>query len=230
MVSVKNSVGELVEVKGAAKKKAFCKVEYSMMIMEKRSVLNGDKEVMEIKGVAIKAGKSRNGVIYEAEELKNAAKTLEGKPLLLDHVAEIDSIVGRVVESVFDIMDESIRFTAEIMDERIKEMVRDGRIQNVSIGAIVEDMEEDGEDLIAKGIEFLELSLVSVPGIAGAKIDSFDEALKRSMMVINEGYEKSEKKLSKVEELEAEVEVLELEIFRKAIWEGMKLNGKEKEE
>lgn len=65
-------------------------------------------------------------------------------------------------------------FEGIIRDKKIQEMINDGRIKNVSIGAKVKDLvkeEKNGtEYVVAKGLEFLELSLVPVPGDAGATL------------------------------------------------------------
>lgn len=226
----KNNGGYEKMDKGMIKevKKNFCKLTYSMRIMEKASVFNGRVDVMEIKGIAVAVGISRNGIVYEAEELKKAAKTLENKPLLLDHEAKIDNIVGKVVKAEFDGMDEVVRFVAEVMDDDIREMIKDGRITDVSIGALVKEMKEnDDGNLVAKGIEFVELSLVSIPGIASAKIDSFDEGLNRAL-IIRESLK--DDGLTELERLEATVEVARMNIFKerlkKELRKDIKLNSK----
>ena len=51
------------------------------------------------------------------------------------------------------------------MDEKMCQMINDGRITSVSIGAMVENLTENDEGTYVKasGIEFVELSLVAVP-------------------------------------------------------------------
>lgn len=135
-----------------------------------------------IEGTAINATETRNGITYIADELSKSAESLNGKPLLKDHNNSVDSIVGRIRESGFS--DNAVKFKAQVMDAKMREMISDGRITNVSIGASVRTMDEEkvGESVkrIARGLEFLELSLVAVPGDPGATIS---QALEEAFMV-----------------------------------------------
>ena len=68
----------------------------------------------------------------------------------------------------FDIVNKNIPFEAKIMDKGIQEMIKDGRIKSVSVGAFVNNIENSSSEgqqdkMIAKGIDFVELSLVAVP-------------------------------------------------------------------
>ena len=127
-----------------------------------------------IEGVAINETITRNGVQYVAEELEKAAPSLMGRPVLKDHRNEVDAIVGRVKHASWDAKEKHIKFRAQIMDEKAKEMIRDGRINNVSIGGGVKQMvseEKEGQKWRrAVGLEIFELSLVPVPGDANASI------------------------------------------------------------
>ena len=98
--------------------------------------------------------------------------------------------MGRITNSFFNRQNKSIEFEAQIMDEEIKKMISDGRITNISIGAKVRDLEKQKDGtVIARGIEGLELSLVAVPGDAGANIS---QAIENSFK-IKESLEKEEK-------------------------------------
>jgi len=118
-----------------------------------------------IKGVAINSTITRNGVKYTSEELSTSAHSLQGRPILKDHTNEIDSIVGKVQDARFDTIIDAVVFEGKIMDKKMQEMIADGRINSVSIGAHVDNVEEseDEEALIPHGIDFVELSLVAVP-------------------------------------------------------------------
>jgi hypothetical protein len=134
-----------------------------------------DKKNFLIKGTAIKETTSRNGVRYLAEELQKAAPTLQGKPILKDHRNETDAIIGTVIESKYDQNEKGILFKGIIMDEKIKEMIGDGRLKHVSIGAKVKRLREaeshdDERIVIAEGIEILELSTTPVPGVEHATL------------------------------------------------------------
>jgi len=119
-----------------------------------------------IKGVAINETTTLNNVKYVSEELQKAAPSFRNVPILLDHRNEVKNIVGRTTENVnYNPINHRIEFEAKIMDKDIREMIKDGRIGSVSIGAKVEDLteEEDGSKK-AIGIRGLEISLVAVPG------------------------------------------------------------------
>jgi len=158
-------------------------------IIEKCNFLVPIKESMTIgndfviKGIAINSTVTRNGVKYTSEELSSAAHTLEGKPILKDHENSIDNIIGRVVKSNFDSMLQAVTFEGKIQEKKYQDMINDGRINSVSIGAMVKEVEEVQESentvLIPKGISFVELSLVAIPAdpnanFATAMMESFN--------------------------------------------------------
>ena len=134
------------------------------------SVLEGDDFM--IRGVAINETTTLNNVKYVAEELMKAAPSFRDVPILEDHENKVRKIVGRTTENVdFNSTFKRIDFEAKIMDNDIKEMIKDGRIGSVSIGAKVQDLteEEDGS-MKAIGIHGLEISLVAVPGDSQANL------------------------------------------------------------
>jgi len=141
---------------------------------------NENKEFL-IEGVAINATTTSNGHKYLAEELEISAKTLTGVPLLANHDNSVESIKGRVLEGKFS--NNRVSFRAKVMDKSMKEMIKDGRLNSVSVGAHVESMEEDEDDgsFIARGIRFVELSLVAVGADEGATFGmALSEACKLS--------------------------------------------------
>jgi len=142
------------------------------------------KDTMTIEGIAISATESRNGITYLANELEKAAKTLEGKPLMMDHSGSVRDIVGRVIAAKYNSLLEVIEFKASVLEPKIQEMINDGRITDVSIGAKVGDLAEqkDGK-IVAINIEFLELSLVAIPGIVDAGITSINQAIEKSLVL-----------------------------------------------
>lgn len=167
-----------------------------------------------IQGVAINETITRNGIKYEAKELEKSAKTLMNKPMLKDHENRVDNIVGRVKESWFDNSKKALMFKAQVMDKEIQEKIADGRLTNVSIGASVMDLvktEKDGEDfLIARGLEFLELSFTPVPGDPNAEFSMvLNEAFNKHILTENKGEEKMteiiEKENTRMAELEAQL-------------------------
>ena len=160
---------------------------------------NTSDEPLTIKGVAITETTTRNGITYVAEELSLAAPTFRNKPILKDHNNSVDSIVGKTTENVnFIEADKHIGFEAVIFDPKMKQMISQGLVSNVSIGAMVHNIEEieteseDGEvtkQLIARGMEGVEISLVAVPGdknatLAQAMYESFE--LKNKTHIVKE--------------------------------------------
>lgn len=150
----------------AENKKDWHLMEFYSPIMEFTEVAKeGFEPDFLIKGVAISETTTHNNHKYIAEELQKATASMIGKPLLVDHSNTIESIKGRVTDALFDVAAKHIKFEAKVMDKQIKEMIKDGRISNVSIGAFAEDLvhEEKTGAYIAKGIKIAELSLVAVP-------------------------------------------------------------------
>jgi hypothetical protein len=153
-------------------------VEYLIPIKE---VINTNSDFI-IKGVAINETTTRNNVKYIGEELEKAAPSLRGKPILKDHNNAVDNIVGRITKATFDPTFRAVMFEGKIMEQKYKDMIKDGRINSVSIGAMVHEIEKseiEGAPLIPRGIDFVELSLVAVPadpnaGFAQAMCEKFD--------------------------------------------------------
>ncbi len=163
----------------------------------------GDDEFI-IRGVAINETTTLNNVKYVAEELEKAASSFRNVPILLDHRNEVRNIVGRTTENViFNQSFRRIEFEGKIMDKGIREMIRDGRIGSVSIGAKVQDLteEEDGS-MKAVGIHGLEISLVAVPGDSQANLA---QAIKqgfhlKEMIELDNQLNKKDKKMTEEEE------------------------------
>lgn len=178
----------------------------------------------KISGVAIDETISRNGIKYTAEELRKSAYTLKGKSLLDSHRQEsIKDILGTVIEATFNEDSKSVEFTAVVKDKMAQEMIKDGRIQNVSIGARADDLIENETFKEAKGLEFLELSLVAVPGVANASISQgFAGALLEKFDFLKEA--QNELEYEKMEEFDMETneKVKSLEEDVKALQESKK--------
>ena len=126
-----------------------------------------------VEGVAIKSGVSRNGILYTKEELGKTFKELANKPLLKDHNATVDNTIGRTTHASFDDKTESVMFKGWIKDESVIEKIQDGRINEVSIGAVVDEVVKESEDApyeMANGVHYLELSVTPTPGVVGTSI------------------------------------------------------------
>ena len=138
----------------------------------KSSVDMGCKRFL-IQGTAINATLTRNGVKFTEDELEKSAQSLRNKPLLKDHNNSVDSIVGKTTNNVFyDSTSKCVKFEAEVIDEGCKYKIKAGLIGAVSVGCMVSEMEEEEDFVIAKGIDFVELSLVAVPADPNAGIQT----------------------------------------------------------
>jgi len=178
------------------------KLNFVVPIVELLQQKDDDKldDVMRIEGVAIEETTSRNNVTYKVDELERAAGTLIGAPLLKDHNNSVDGIVGKVTEAYMD--GKQLKFKAMVMDDDMKEKIRNGLIKNVSVGSKLKELQKVVEDevtkFVARGIEFLELSLVAVPGVKGA---TFSQSVTEAFDAFEvEERNKMENKLKAIEE------------------------------
>lgn len=196
------------------------KLNFVVPIIELLQQKDDDKldDVMRIEGVAIEETTSRNNVTYKVEELEMAADTLVGAPLLKDHNNTVDGIVGKVTEAYMD--GKQLKFKAEVMDDSMKEKIKNGLIKNVSVGSKLKELQKVVEDevtkFVAKGIEFLELSLVAVPGVKGATFtqsvtEAFDAFEVEERNNMENKLKAIEEKLALLLAKESEEEVLEEE-------------------
>ncbi|MHA1876730.1 MAG: hypothetical protein ACTSUC_09840 [Promethearchaeota archaeon] len=150
------------------------KLKYQVPIIEQAEV-EGD---FIIQGTAINSTTTSNNHTFLAEELEKSTPTLRGVPLLLDHKNEVSAIMGRVIGSDFNKESGKVLFKAKVQDSDIQKMIKDGRLNSVSIGADCEDIEESEDGgLIARGIHFRELSFVAVPADSNA---TFVQALREA--------------------------------------------------
>ena len=150
------------------------KFNYQVPILEKGLV--DDKFI--IRGTAISATTTSTHHTFLEEELDPAAKTLAGVPLLKNHTNEVESIMGRVLTGEWLSTEKRIEFGAHVIDKDMQKLINDGRLNSVSVGADVDNIEETEDGLlIPRGIKFRELSLVAVGADEGA---SFAVALKQA--------------------------------------------------
>jgi phage head maturation protease len=159
-------------------KKVESKINFNYNIpIEESSMLNDD---FIIAGTAINAITTSNNHKFLPEVLKESANSLIGVPLLVDHENKVENIKGRVFSAGYDEVGQRIPFKAKVMDKMCREMIKDGRLNSVSVGATVDpkNIEEDKDGcLIPRNIQFRELSLVAVPADQGA---TFGIALKEA--------------------------------------------------
>jgi len=176
------------------------KINFVVPIVESYSENTTDDGILRIEGVAIEETTSRNNVTYEIGEISKAAETLVGVPLLKDHENTVDGIVGRVTEAYVD--GKQLKFKADVVDESMQKKIRSGLIRNVSVGSKIEELKKIVEDgvtnFVAKSIEFLELSLVAIPGVPGATFSARVTEAYNSFE--SKEQEKMERKLEAIEE------------------------------
>jgi len=161
---------------------AIIKFNYSIPIEEFATV----ESDFIIAGTAINATITSNNHKFLPEVLQESAKTLMGVPLLIDHKNEVEAIKGRVFYAEYDDINQKIPFKAKVMDSTIKMMIKDGRLNSVSVGASVDpkNIKEDKDGtLIPTNITFKELSLVAVPADQGA---TFGIAMKEAYKLFKE--------------------------------------------
>lgn len=187
--------------------------EYNVPI-ECNADLDGD---FTIQGTAITETITSNGHQFLEDELRNAAKTLVGVPLLKDHNNSVDAIVGRVSTAFFDEANHSIPFKAIVKDKEIKEKIKLNLINSVSVGAHVDpkDIEEKDGIIIPHNIQFKELSLVAIPADESATFSvAFNNAYKlhsneKSKIVERRTDKMTEKEITQTPEVKEPVETVE---------------------
>jgi len=113
----------------------------------------------QIKGTALNVGKTRNRRLYSEDELLRSARTLEGKPLLINHDWRRE--VGEVIDSEYE--DEAVEYVAEVTDATIMEKIRKKIIKHVSPKSEFRTRDITSEGEKPHGIIFVELSLIEPP-------------------------------------------------------------------
>jgi hypothetical protein len=126
-----------------------------------------------ITGIAVDEGTSRNKVHYAADVLEKSVSTLIGRPLLRDHNWEdVKSVIGKVMNAEY--VNGEIIFRAEVdtAETDIIRKMEKGYINAISIGVLTEDDVFVDEQRVAHPhkLEFVELSVVTVPGVPNASI------------------------------------------------------------
>lgn len=133
-----------------------------------------DKLVVEF--TAVEAGVSGNGRRYFTKDVES--QKLEGLKMFMDHRYEADNVVGKIIESK---MANTRRRDAKAWIKNssrypdLIEMVRDGRIDSVSIGGkgdIKKVKEKDNVVEEVHNLQIKEISFVGIGGIDRAKVKS----------------------------------------------------------
>jgi hypothetical protein len=156
-------------------------------LMPFKAALEGLKHL--IKGQAITVGVTKNKVPYTEDELMRSARTLTGKPLLINHLESVPEVqeyiatndnklhplvktalesivsrgnvgVGRVSDSEFE--DNAVEYVAQVTDPATQAVVdhKPPLVLGVSIGAIPRS-----SGMPPTGIIFTDLSLIIAPEV-----------------------------------------------------------------
>jgi len=126
-----------------------------------------------IQGVAVKEGISKNNRKYIAKELNKFAATLIGRPILKDHESMTDNIIGKVTEAESVEKGKYVTYKGWVKGSDVIEKLKDGRISEVSIGAMSKRIvKEDKDDdfIIPVDMTALELSTTPTPGVDGTSM------------------------------------------------------------
>ncbi len=136
---------------------------------------------IKISGVAVREGTSRNRRKYIAKELNKFAPSLIGRPILKDHEGITDNVIGKITEAFSNDEGKTVEYIGWVKEDGsgIIEKLKDGRISEVSIGAMagkVVKEKKDDDIIIPIDMEALELSTTPVPGNKGtsANIEHID--------------------------------------------------------
>lgn len=122
-----------------------------------------------IEGIALQEGTFK-GIHYSAEFLKKVAKTFIGVPLRFDHEKGVRDIAGKVTMAFFDPVRKAIRFTATVFNDLAKRVLKEGLVDSVSVGILV-DAVRGKKGVEARDGTGKEISLVGTPACKTCKID-----------------------------------------------------------
>ena len=141
-------------------------------------------EKINIGGIAIKPGVSKNGINYTKEALIEFASTMANRPILKDHKGETDNTIG-VIESSQSDAQGIVTYAGWIKEDGsgIIEKIQDGRIKEVSIGAFASKLVKENDDdeyLTVVGLEAMELSTTPVPAVKGTSLVKTLDLMKQS--------------------------------------------------
>ena len=132
---------------------------------------------LRIRGVVAIPRVSRNGYFYPPEELEKAVKRLSGKPIPIyfEHVSA-DRAAGYAFLR-WNPEKLQVEFEGVVVDRDVAEKIRRGIIQHVSLGADYYTLEPMNGYNIVRGLEFRELSLVAVPGMPEARVETVEKLM-----------------------------------------------------
>jgi len=149
-----------------------------------------ESEVVQVSGFAVHTG-TFNDITIEVEELYKSVESLIGKPLLANHRNNTMSVIGKVTDAKIGVDPNNgkhgIAYTADI-DAEEKDLIRKmklGFLDSTSVGFRCDHIcsicgsdiwkcshwfDDDGFQVLAKNIQFHELSIVAIPADADASV------------------------------------------------------------
>jgi len=147
-------------------------------------------------------GKSGIKKKWPSEELEQAANSLQGKNLVIDHENSVHGVIGQVTKAGYK-EDTGVVYEAELHDEELAKKIQNNLLE-VSVRGLhkeVDDLEKDSESdaLIVEDIEFKNLSVVpsgAAPSntlqmgehaeLSAAELASFTETISESSAELQE--------------------------------------------
>lgn len=162
----------------------------------KEQLGDNDEKGVIIEGLALNAGvPTRNRVAYTIGSIAKTHKTLVGKPLLNTHDdSKWENCLGHVVDAWVE--GTSLMYRADIdpSETKLIEKLRRKDIPGVSVQVLVSDVTEKedsfGTYIEAEIQEFLELSIVTIPGerdTTARLVESFNQYKKELNTSSGEG-------------------------------------------
>lgn len=139
--------------------------------IEKTTPAKEKKEGITLTGFALPFDTtSRNGFAYRKESIIKTAKSMEGRPMFFNH--NVESVPIGKVEKI-NVTDKGMEYVARLnpVTQEGKDVVnaiKNGLIENVSIQCMYENakLNEKTNTFEVDVQEFLELSVVTIPGFA----------------------------------------------------------------
>ena len=126
-----------------------------------------DPSRVKIKGTMIKATTSRNGWTYKMDELQSAK--FSGNVISVDHSDSIKDVVGEFTPTVTE---DGIDYEGYVRNTPyhpgIVELARSGLLKHVSVEVIPREMKREGNEVVARGLDFTGFGIVKTPGIVDA--------------------------------------------------------------
>lgn len=166
-------------------------VNVQLMQAESPLALNEEQdEIIKVSGFAVHTG-TFNDITIELSELDKGVKSLIGRPLLANHHNNTTSVVGKIIDAKMAVdpsngkMGVAYEAHLDAKEEDLVRKMRLGFLDSTSVGFSCDHIcsicgsdiwkcshwfGDEGFQILAKNIEFHELSIVAVPADADASV------------------------------------------------------------